>query len=257
MEGSAVGVLYRDWLHPLGAVGGQVVGRHHPAVGAHGGSHASGDGAGVEGIGAVVGDCPQRGGELRVAEKLDRPRRAPARQPDAARIGQTGQQLRRALPGGGDTGADRIAVSGVGDGLGQQCVKPTRAEALQNQLPAAQCAGHSNGQAATGGKGCVAPTTYQVGRQPRRGRAAGVQAKQPPLGRRPDEGERVAADAGGTRLDDAQRGHGGDGGVDGVAAALQHSQSGLRRQRLARRYQPIARRHVGPTRWKGIIREVH
>ena len=58
-------------LLPLGAAvhygGGQVILRD-PAIGAHGSGHAGGDGAGVEGVGAVVGNRPQRGRELRVAK---------------------------------------------------------------------------------------------------------------------------------------------------------------------------------------------
>jgi hypothetical protein len=48
----------------------------------------------------------------------------------------------------------------------------------------------------------------------------------------PEDGEVVAAQAVGAGLDDGHRRGGGDGGVDGIAATLQHAQAGLRRQRL-------------------------
>ena len=42
----------------------------------------------------------------------------------------------------------------------------------------------------------------------------------------------TAAQAGGLRLDQAQHGLGGDGGVDGAPAGAQHGQPGLGRHRM-------------------------
>ena len=63
-----------------------------------------------------------------------------------------------------------------------------------------------------------------------RGHAGGIQAMQ--LLAVPDDGETVAAQAAGNRLDQHDGGRGGDGRVHGVAALEQHAQSGLRRQRV-------------------------
>ena len=50
-----------------------------------------------------------------------------------------------------------------------------------------------------------------------------------------DDRQQVAADAVHARLDDGEHGGGGDGGIDRVAAVLQHAQAGRRGERLARR----------------------
>ena len=54
--------------------------------------------------------------------------------------------------------------------------------------------------------------------------------------------EQVAADAVAGRLHQADGGVGGDGRVDGVAAALENLHAGARRQRLARGDDPEGRR---------------
>ena len=79
---------------------------------------------------------------------------------------------------------------------------------------------------------CAAKT---LDRRGVRGPAAGVEAVELLRLRVPDDGEQVAADAARHRLDDAEHGVGGDGGVDRVAALLEDADRGGRRQRLARR----------------------
>jgi hypothetical protein len=84
----------------------------------------------------------------------------------------------------------------------------------------------------------VRPSFAELGEQLSRlspsGRAArGVEAVELFRLRLVDDGEEVAADAAAGGLHEAERGVGGDGGVDGRAALAQDVEADLRRERLA------------------------
>src|SRR5439155_24076270 len=69
--------------------------------------------------------------------------------------------------------------------------------------------------------------------------AAGVQAVEPVVLRRPHDREHVAADAGHLRFDDVEHGRRRDRRVDRVAAALEHPQGGGGGEWLAGRGHPV------------------
>ena len=78
--------------------------------------------------------------------------------------------------------------------------------------------------------------------------AARVQAVQALARGIPDDREQVAADAAARRLDEAERGVRGDGGVDGAAAAAQRGDADLGGERLARRDHAVPRHDDGASR---------
>ncbi len=73
--------------------------------------------------------------------------------------------------------------------------------------------------------------------------AAGVQADEPLRLGVPDDGEQVAADPAGHRLDHAEHGVRGDRRIDGIATLLQDADGGRGRQRLAGRGHPLPGDH--------------
>jgi hypothetical protein len=58
----------------------------------------------------------------------------------------------------------------------------------------------------------------------------------------PNQRIQVAADSVHDRLDHRQRDRGGQRGIDGIAAGVQHREAGLRRERLRRRHH-VVRQH--------------
>ena len=90
-------------------------------------------------------------------------------------------------------------------------------------------------------------------RQRTRRPAAGIEAmKRAGLGL-VDEGEQVAADAVARGLHQAHHRVGRDGGVDGVAAALEHLHAGARGQHLAGRDDAETRGHLRPARERTVL----
>ncbi len=68
------------------------------------------------------------------------------------------------------------------------------------------------------------------------------------------DGEQVAADAVGDGFHQAEGGVGGDGGVDGVAAALEHVEARLAGRRDARADHPVPPEHRR-TRGEGLAHD--
>jgi len=105
---------------------------------------------------------------------------------------------------------------------------------LRAQHPAHGPPRHVHGEGTVAGH-LFQPALGELFWRRRIGRSAGGVEAIEPLGLRVvDDGQQVAANAVHARLDDGENGGGGDRGIDGVAAILQHFQAGGRRQRLAR-----------------------
>ena len=115
---------------------------------------------------------------------------------------------------------------GAGHGGGQW----QAAKALGQRGPRGGCAGHGHGQRAVLGHLGVAQGGDFVQRHAHGRRAAGVQAVH--LALVPHQRKGIAAYAIGRGFHHGERGSGGNGRINGVAARLKHIQAGLRGQRL-------------------------
>ena len=147
------------------------------------------------------------------------------------------------LPVAGDDLADGKAVLGVGDRRREQLGPRPGAEPLAKLVPAVDAAGHRPAQRPVDGDRRQPLGLEQLDRRGRRRAAAGVEAVELLGLGVPDDGEQVAADAARHRLDHAEHGVGRDGGIDGVAALLQHADRGRGRQRLAGRGHALPGHH--------------
>ena len=79
----------------------------------------------------------------------------------------------------------------------------------------------------------MASTHHRLTGQERAGAAARVESHHPLLGGDPHDGEHVTPDACHHGLDHIEHGGGGHGGIDRIAAALEHGQSGTGSEGLA------------------------
>ena len=132
------------------------------------------------------------------------------------------EQLLDGLDGGGGALDQRMAVARIGDRGRQHVAQPHRAVVAQQQHPGVERAGHAGREQAGAGHHveAFAPVMRDGGAGRRRALAAdhlGAAALHVM-----DDDRHVAARAVQMRLDHLQREGGGDAGVEGVAAALQH-----------------------------------
>ena len=142
----------------------------------------------------------------------------------------------------GDHRGHREAVAGQGNGWLQQVGEGQPAEARGQLGPGRGNARHGDRQPAMHRHLVVPGGFHLVDGNGRRRVAAGVQAVQLVLD--PDQGEGVAADGAAGGFDHGQRGGGGDGGVNGVAAGTQHGDAGLGSQRLRGGDHAVAGEHA-------------
>ena len=126
---------------------------------------------------------------------------------------------------------DRIPGFGITDGGLEKLGELEAAEALVQVAPGGGRAGHRDRQPAPVRHGLVAPVPQQLPGQAGRGAPRAVQAVQAlPI---PDQREGIPANAVAGGLEHGQGNRGGQGGVHGVAAPVEHLESRLGRQGLA------------------------
>ena len=152
-------------------------------------------------------------------------------------------QLHRSRPAAGDHFRHREALLGVVDRRRQQLGERLGAEPLAHRVPAGHHAGHGHRVDAALRHLLDALGGEELRRQPGRRPAAGVQPVHGAGLRLVVEDEEIAAEAVAGRLHQADGGVGGNGGVDGVAAALEDLHAGAGRQRLAGGDDAERRRH--------------
>ena len=117
------------------------------------------------------------------------------------------------------------------------------AEPIVQRLPAGDAARHRPTQRPLERDAVMPALADELARNPKRRTATGVEAvKLLRLGV-PHDGKQVAADTAAHRLHHAEHGVGGDGGVDRVATALKHIDTGLRSERVARSNHAAGRHH--------------
>ena len=200
----------------------EILHRVQAAFGAQGVHHVLRDGAFVESFGAVLGNGAQGVGEVFLHETVPGFRRFAVRQ-EGVRAGFAQFAFQR-FPVPGDFRMHRPAFGRKADGRLQKFVQALRAMRGQQGFPGVHRAGHGDGMG-----GGVFERRNSLTFKPvdiRRGgglagavdgddfagAGGGIQAKT------------IAADAGGLRLDHPQHRHGGDGGVQRIAAGAQHIQ---------------------------------
>ncbi len=247
----------RDRAHPVGAVRGEVVGAHRPAVGQRVCLQFRGHVPAVERLPVGRGDPLERGRVIGKPEELTGFGRAP---PGQERLGEPRlvlEQRHLGRPLLRDRRRHQKAVAAIGDRGLEQLLKRKLAELGVQLRPRRHRAGHGHRVPAERGNGVAA----EVLRRPGRGGAAGgVQPVQPPAV--PDDGKSVRADAVGHRLHHGQGDGGGDRGVHGAAPRGEHAQTrlggeGLRRAHHIGREDRLSRPRVreAPAERCGHLRE--
>ena len=222
-----------DRLDPLGRERGQVARLHRAAVRARVGGNRSGDLALVEGGAARRGDRAQGARRGREREALADLRRPAVRQERLGPAGLRREQRRRRQPLPLDDDRHRIAAFGDVDRRGEQIGEGELAETLRQRHPARDRAGHGDRVPAAHGRPLRVAAVFLaevLGRPRRRRPARGIEPMQ--LRSVPEDAERVRAEAVAARLDDRHHRRRGDRSIDGVAAALDHAEARLRRERV-------------------------
>jgi hypothetical protein len=202
-----------------GAVVGQVGGGDQPVAAAHLGEDGVGDRAVVERVRAAVGKGLERAGEVGLDEAVaGLPRAAAGLAVDPVEFGELGRRGggKGLVRGRGDGGVHDKAVAGQSDGGLEEFRPREGAEAAVGELHAADRAGD--------GDRPVGELGFLLGVHPR-GRGGGgalavVDGHGGALaGGGTDEHEPAAGDVAGEGVGGLEGEGGGDGGVDGVAAA--------------------------------------
>ena len=234
----------------------EVVGGQRAAGGARGPRDPCGEPAAIERVAAAPGDlvegrgeiglhealarqevgaedAPELCSELRgrlVAEEIGRVRGLPplARRRGKALAGVDDRRVEQRAPR--DRRAQRVAAQPVGR-------PPAGHDARDGQRRAA--AAYGNGSAKTGAIG------VEIGGRGRPTRR--VQRAEPSVAGVVDEPEAVAPHAVHVRIDDGDRGAGGNGGVHGVAPSLEDRQSGIGSERVRGRDEPARGMGLGPS----------
>ena len=136
----------------------------------------------------------------------------------------------------GDARHDRIPVLGVADREAQHLRERQRAVVAQQRDPAAEGARDDGGQRARPGHE-IEPELVAIALDRRRLRRRALRAQDERLAtrRRPEDRGQVSAGAVQVRLDDLQREAGCNGGVERVAALLEHGHSRSGREPVRRR----------------------
>ena len=141
-------------------------------------------------------------------------------------------------PQAGDGRRHQEAIGGIADGRFEQVGERQLAEALRQRHPGGDSARHCDGIPAFGRHRRLAVEPIE---RPALWRAARrIQAVE--LVAIPQNGKRITANAIARRFDNRERDCSGKRGVDGVAALVQHAQTGLRGEWLGRSH-GIARQY--------------
>ncbi len=211
----------RDRRGIVAAMAREILARVQAALGAQAAHDVVGDPAAIEGIGAVARDRLHGLGEGGEGDAVAGARRLALGQQDGARGRIGAQPVDVAAPIGGDPGRDREALGGERDRGLQQPVDAELAVIVGEAAPRLDRARHRHRMHAVGRDLADAAIQEPLGAGGG-GRAAGAVIGDDlvaALGR--DQHEAIAADAGHGGLDHAERGSGGDGGIDRVAAGAQ------------------------------------
>ena len=232
----ALAIVKAEAIAQLGAVTGQVGRRQHPGidrVGSNLGDHGLGQGAAVEGVGALVGQGTQHPGQGRVGES------GSCRLGGAIGLVEIGAGIR--VPGeigilgqqGGQAWAYHKPLLSQGDGGREQAGPGQFAIALVRQGQGAYRAGDPHGAPAhhavvEGHR--LAISHEQLIRGGGGGRFPTIHGGNPFA--IPYQHEGAAADAGGLRLHQGQHQLHRDGGIHRRAARLDHLIAGIHRQRV-------------------------
>ena len=234
------GVGRGDGLDPLAAVGGDVVGGHHPAGRLDGPRDLLADRPVVVGLAPAVRDRAQRRSQERLAEGVAR---TAGRGEDRAGCVVEGGE--RSVDGAGGDVGERVAVSGGARGGRERIGQGAAAESVEQLDPGIDRAGDVDCQWPALRHRLVAGCADAVDRQGGGGAAAAVEAAKSALGWIPDEGEGVAAEAAGVAVDDGEHRVGGDRGVDGRAAGTKGLDARGRGHWVRRHNHAVGSRHGG------------
>ena len=185
----------------LGGVAGEVFQRVQAAGGPQGLDHVLGDRALVEGIGAALGDRPQRLAKLRLLDHVAGDGRLAVRQQIALGVDALLQLLEAVLPVEGDAGRDDIAFFGRLDRRLEQSIEAEFAVVAQDRRPAIDRAG--NGDRVRRGQRDRIHIALEIPFRRRRLRCAAraVIGNDLALALRLDQREAIAANAGRLRFD--------------------------------------------------------
>jgi hypothetical protein len=262
--GLAASVPHAQGLDPLGLMPGQVVAAQRAAGGARGLHEPASERAAVERVASALRDLLESRRKIGLHEPLalqalgmEDPPELPA---EVARR-RVSEQVR------GVSGLPTLArrrrepVAGMGDGgLEQGAPRDRRAQRLTAQRvsrpPARDDARHRQGRRAAANRNRrpeARAICLEIGRGSRAAR--GVQRAQTVMAAVVDQPEAVAAHAVHVRVDDRDRGARGDRGVDGVSAALQHGQTGLRGKGVRGRHEPACAARLRPSGGDGHARD--
>ena len=181
----------------------------------------------------LVDDAPVGAGELPVA--MQRPRRGD-RQIHLRRRRPLVSKERLDVPDAArNLGNDRIAVLRIADGKAQHVAQRERAVVAQHCEPAAECTRYDRCERSRAGYELEAELVA-VPRDRRRAwcRSLGAEHHWLAAGR-PQDRRQVATRPVQVRLDDLEGEAGRDGGIEGIAALLEHRHAGRRREPVRRR----------------------
>ena len=239
-------VIRRDGLVPRRGMAREVLLGEQAADGLRVGDDGVGDLPFVVGVGPLGGEDAEGLRQPGVLEDLAGARGLSAGEERRRRARHLCQAAGRGAPGRGDQLADGETLLGIRDRRREQLRERPGAEPGAQRVPPADASGHRPRQRPLVGDLGEPLGLEEFERRCERGASAGIQAVQGLGLGVPDDGEQVAADAVGGRLDQAEDGIRGDRGVDGVAPVLQDADRRGGRQRLARRGHPVPRHDGRP-----------
>ena len=190
------------------------------------------DRAPIEGVASAARDLLERGGERRVLEDVAGRWRLARRQQDRRGVRVAGQDVGNLAPLPGHDLADAVAFARVADRRLERLREGNRAVPGQQLVPPVHDARHTDRERAAQ-RNAIDVTLLKLLEGCRGWRAtAGVESVDRLRFGVVEEGKEIAADPVHRRFHDRQDGGGGDRGVDGVAAGLQHLEAGRRGERL-------------------------
>ena len=123
---------------------------------------------------------------------------------------------------GADPGDERETVLRVADREREHVLEPPRAELLEQEQPAAECAGNAGGEDAGARDELVPELAVALDRGGRRSDALAAERDRLAAGDGPEQCRHFTARTVQVRLDDLQREAGRNGRVERVAATLEH-----------------------------------
>jgi hypothetical protein len=242
-----------------GTIGGQILGRHHPAGRTHGLRDALRDDARVEGVRAGFRDRRQRVGQIGLDQPIAALQGTIAGKEDLSRGGPAPEQAGGARQGIGEARFHGNAVArqclGRGDEFGEGEAARTVEAVRLGQPP--HGAGHPHRLAAAGGGravGLAVRVEEHIGAGGGRRGLAVIEGDDLLALRAVDHHEAAAAE-----VARAGQGHGERephryGGVDRIAAGLQDRDADLRGARLLRRDHAVSTEHRQQARIVGLDR---